>query len=377
MASTRMPERRIAIIGALLGAFASAYLLVDYVFGSGICLTGSGCDVVRASAFAYPLGIPMPLFGLAFYLAAVMLLLRASAPVAGVPGTLVAAVWAVAGLAVMSFLTLIEVFVIGALCSWCLLSAVASVLLTAGSIAAARRGDPPPPDMAMRSSKTLRRSAAESERSRHDLRRFAAGSGTILAVALISLLALPALTTGGTPVDRTSVGSADRPRLGDGPVEMVVYSDFECPACAVAAPVLSALAEEGSVSLVYRYFPLVTIHSNAEAAAEAAQAAAQQGRFWEFHDALFARQAAWADLAESDAVIAFEAIAAEIGLDIPRWRADAISSAVTDAVASDRRQAEELRLSGTPTIFVDGVRYGGPLNREAIARAVKSAAMSD
>ena len=86
MANTQMPERRIAIFGALLGAFASAYLLVDYVFGSGICLTGSGCDVVRASAFAYPLGIPMPLFGLAFYLTAVALLLRASAPLAGVPG---------------------------------------------------------------------------------------------------------------------------------------------------------------------------------------------------------------------------------------------------------------------------------------------------
>ena len=79
-----MRERRMAIIGALLGAFASAYLLVDYVFGSGICLTGSGCDVVRASAFAYPLGIPMPLFGLAFYLAAVALLLRSPAPIAGV-----------------------------------------------------------------------------------------------------------------------------------------------------------------------------------------------------------------------------------------------------------------------------------------------------
>src|SRR6187401_2035450 len=101
MRSTWVPERRIAIIGALLGAFASAYLLVDYVFGSGVCLTGSGCDVVRASAFAYPLGIPMPLFGLAFYLTAVALLLRASAPLAGVPGALVAAGWAVAGLAVM------------------------------------------------------------------------------------------------------------------------------------------------------------------------------------------------------------------------------------------------------------------------------------
>ena len=371
-----MRERRIAIIGALLGAFASAYLLVDYVFGSGICLTGSGCDVVRASAFAYPLGIPMPLFGLAFYLAAVALLLRASAPLAGVPGALVAAGWAVAGLAVMSLLTLIEVFVIGALCSWCLLSAVASVLLTGGSVAALRRGDPPPPDKAMRSSRARRRGAAESERSRHDLRRFAATTGTLLGVALVSLLALPAMTS-GTPVDSANVGSSDRPRLGEGPVELVVYSDFQCPACAVAAPVLSALAEEGSVTLVYRYFPLVSIHSNAEAAAEAAQAAAQQGRFWEFHDALFARQAAWADLAGSDAAVAFEAIASEIGLDVPRWREDATSTAVTDVVASDRRDAEELRLSGTPTIFVDGVRYGGPLNREAIAQAVESAGMTD
>ena len=183
--------------------------------------------------------------------------------------------------------------------------------------------------------------------------------------------------TSGTPVDSANVGSSDRPRLGEGPVELVVYSDFQCPACAVAAPVLSALAEEGSVTLVYRYFPLVSIHSNAEAAAEAAQAAALQGRFWEFHDALFARQAAWADLAGSDAAVAFEAIASEIGLDVARWREDATSTAVTDVVASDRRDAEELRLSGTPTIFVDGVRYGGPLNREAIVQAVESAGMTD
>ena len=371
-----MPERRIAILGALLGAFASAYLLVDYVFGSGICLTGSGCDVVRASAFAYPFGIPMPLFGLAFYVAAVALLLRASAPLAGVPAALVAAGWAVAGLAVMSLLTLIEVFVIGALCSWCLLSTVASVVLAGGALAAWRRGTALPPDRQARSSRTRRRTAAESERSRHDLRRFTAATGAVLGVALVSLLALPAMTS-GTPVDRASVGSTDRPRLGEGPVEVVVYSDFQCPACAVAAPVLSALAEEGSVSLVYRYFPLVSIHANAKAAAEAAQAAALQGRFWEFHDTLFARQAVWADLAGPDATTVFEAIAAEIGLDTARWRADATSSAVTDVVASDGRQAEELRLSGTPTIFVDGVRYRGPLNREAIAQAVVSAGVTD
>ena len=71
----RSIERRIGLVGALVGVFASAYLLVDYVFGSGICLTGSGCDVVRASPYAYPLGIPMPLFGLGFYAIAAALLL--------------------------------------------------------------------------------------------------------------------------------------------------------------------------------------------------------------------------------------------------------------------------------------------------------------
>ena len=367
-----MRERRVAVIGALLGAFASAYLLVDYVFGSGICLTGSGCDVVRASAFAYPLGIPMPLFGLVFYLGAVGLLLRSPAPIAGVRASIAAFAWAAVGLGVMSTLTLIEVFAIGALCSWCLMSTAASIVLAAGALAAWRRGDAPAPDQHVRSSRTRRRTAAESERSRHDLLRFTTVTGTFLGVALVSLLALPAMTS-GTPVGRADVGGADRPRLGDGPVELVVYSDFQCPACAVAAPVLSALAEEGSVTLVYRYFPLVNIHSNAEAAAQAAQAAAQQGRFWEFHDALFARQSAWAELGGADAAIAFEAIAAEIGLDVARWRADAASSTVADAVGSDQRSAEELRLSGTPTIFVDGVRYRGPLNREGVRQAVESA----
>lgn len=368
----RTPERRIAIIGALLGAFASAYLLVDYVFGSGICLTGSGCDVVRSSAFAYPLGIPMPLLGLGFYLAAVVLLLRPSPRIAGMSAGLVAAGWAVIGLGVMAILTLIELFVIGALCSWCLLSTVASVLLAAGAIAAWRRGNVRPFVGESRSSRTRRRMTTEVERSRHDLRRFAATTGAVLGVALVALLALPAMT-GGTLADRASVGSADRPRLGDGPVEVVVYSDFQCPACAVAAPILSGLSDDGSISLVYRYFPLVSIHLNAVAAAEAAQAAALQGAFWEFHDVLFAGQSTWAELAAPDARTAFEAIAVEVSLDIARWRADAASSTVAEVVASDRRSAEELRLSGTPTIFVDGVRYGGPLNRDALLRAVESA----
>ncbi|MGH2380580.1 MAG: thioredoxin domain-containing protein [Candidatus Limnocylindria bacterium] len=370
----RTLERRVAILGALLGAFVSTYLLVDYVFGSGICLTGSGCDVVRASPLAYPLGIPMPLLGLGFYVFAVFLLLAGpERRIVGLHADVVAAAWSLVGVVVMTVLTMTEIFVIGVLCSWCLMSAVASLLLGAGAIAAWRRGRMESPLDIPRSSRIRRRTHADVDRARHDLQRFAAATGAVVVVALVALLSLPAITT-GTPAERAMVDVEDHPKLGAGPVDVVVYSDFQCPACATIAPVLSRLVDEGSISLTYRYFPLASIHRNATAAAEAAHAAAEQGRFWEFHDALFARQKAWAELPATGAAAAFEAIATEIGLDVARWRADAVSPSVSDVIRADLRSAEELQLSGTPTIFIDGVRYGGALDLGQLQRAVEIAA---
>jgi protein-disulfide isomerase/uncharacterized membrane protein len=363
---------RIAILGALLGAFASAYLLVDYVFGSGICLTGSGCDIVRASAFAYPLGIPMPLLGLGFYLAALVLVLAEPMRVfGGRPIGQVAVAWALGGVAVMAVLTAVEAFVIAAWCSWCLLSTVASLVLAGGAIATRRGADATQPSK-IRSSRARRRQGTLVEQSRHELRRFAAASGGLAAVAFAVLLAVPALT-GAAPSANLEAGATDRPSLGSGPVEVVVYSDFQCPACAAAAPELSRLAGEGSATVEYRYFPLVSIHANATAAAQAAQAAALQGDFWPFHDALFARQASWADLSAAEAFRAFESIASDLGLDVARWQADAASSEVTRVVAADRLEAERMQLSGTPTIFVDAVRHRGPFSYGALLDAVRAA----
>jgi len=366
-----LSSTRIAVLGSLLGAFASAYLLVDYVFGSGICLTGSGCDIVRASAFAYPLGIPMPLLGLGFYLIALALVLaEPSRVLGGRPVGLIAVAWALAGVAVMATLTAIEAFVIAAWCSWCLLSTVASLLLAGGAIAARRGADPIRPSEP-RSSRSRRRRSALVEQSLHELRRFAAVSGGLAALAFAVLLAVPALT-GAVPSANLETGATNRPSLGTGPVEVVVYSDFQCPACAAAAPELSRLADEGSVTVEYRYFPLVSIHANATAAAQAAQAADLQGQFWPFHDALFARQAAWADLSAAEASDAFESIASEIGLELARWQFDAASPEVARVVAADRLEAERMQLSGTPTIFVDGVRHHGPFTYGALLDAVRA-----
>ena len=152
---------RVAVLGAMLGAFASAYLLVDYLFGSGICLTGRvGCDLVRTSPFAYPLRIPMPLLGLAFTLVAVALVMIESGRSIGPwRAATVAAGWSIVGLGVMAVLTGIELVVIRAFCSWCLLSLVASVLLAGGAVTVRLRRDEPPLEAV--SSRARRRLAAE------------------------------------------------------------------------------------------------------------------------------------------------------------------------------------------------------------------------
>lgn len=364
-------ERRVALLGALIGLFASAYLLVDYIFGSGICLTGSGCDIVRQSALAYPLGVPMPAFGVAFFLIAAALTMSGRPRIAALPTAVLAMSWALIGLGVMTVLTLVEVLGIRSLCSWCLLAAIGSALLVGGAIGTWRHSRMPRPE-AVRSSRSRRRAAAEADADSGALRRFAAMSGTVLALAFVALLAAPALI-GASPAGQLVGGGASAPAKGDGQTEVVVFSDFQCPACAQAAPVLSQLADEGSIRLVYRYFPLSSIHANATIAAEAAQAAALQGHFWEFHDALFARQSEWSGMGEQQASAVFQQIAVNLGLDATQWRADRVSPSVAAAVTSDRRAGEQLNLLGTPTIFIGGTRYEGSLDRASLMNAIDGA----
>jgi uncharacterized membrane protein len=114
--STR--ARRVAVLGALLGVFASAYLLIDYVWGSGICLTGSGCDTVRLSAFAYPLGIPMPLLGVGYYAAAAIFIGLAPGSLDDRPRAAVLAAWADDGVRVMRAQNVNQLAGIQDLSSW-------------------------------------------------------------------------------------------------------------------------------------------------------------------------------------------------------------------------------------------------------------------
>jgi protein-disulfide isomerase len=151
------------------------------------------------------------------------------------------------------------------------------------------------------------------------------------------------------------------------PVEVVVFSDFECPFCRRAEPSLARLIERfpSEVLFVWRHYPLA-MHQAARPAAEAAQCAHDQGRFWPFHDALFADPAL---LPPAGLLTTAE----RLGLD-PEAFAHCVSTRVhADDVAIDTDAGERAGVSGTPTVFINGVAFVGALSYEVYERAVLDA----
>ncbi len=151
---------------------------------------------------------------------------------------------------------------------------------------------------------------------------------------------------------------------GKGPesakVTIVEFSDFQCPYCALAAPKAVAVAAQypKDVRLVFKQYPL-QMHSNAHLAAQAALAAQAQGKFWELHDRMFAdfRRLSRPNL---------ERMAADAGLDVKAFAADLDSGKYRAAVDREMKEGESAGVMGTPTFFINGKRYNGPFEMEAL-----------
>jgi protein-disulfide isomerase len=149
------------------------------------------------------------------------------------------------------------------------------------------------------------------------------------------------------------VDPADSPSLGpkDAPVTVMVWSDFECPHCRMALPVLEKVQERhaGQVRLVHKFYPLRQ-HTHAAAAARAAIAAQNQGRYWEMERLLFDNQEAQAD---SD----LDKYATELKLDLKRFHADLSADRTTKIIERDHDDAEKAGLTGTPFILINGREF--------------------
>ena len=137
-------------------------------------------------------------------------------------------------------------------------------------------------------------------------------------------------------------------------IKLVEYSDFQCPACKTAAPEILNLVDqfEGKFQLEYRHFPLRSIHPNAQVAAQAAEAAGMQGKFWEMHDLLFENQSEWSNSFSPERH--FRTYAEEIGISADRLIFDLESDAIKEIVNAQFDEAGELQLPGTPSFVFNG-----------------------
>jgi protein-disulfide isomerase len=157
----------------------------------------------------------------------------------------------------------------------------------------------------------------------------------------------------------------------DAPVTLVEYGDYECPYCGAAYPIVKQVQSQMGERLrfVFRNFPITTSHPHAEQAAEAAEAADAQGRFWEMHDHLYEHQRHL----ENDDLVGY---AGALGLDVERF-ADELARHVHAArVREDFMSGVRSGVNGTPTFYVNGLRYDDSYEFEPLSAAVERAAAS-
>lgn len=165
------------------------------------------------------------------------------------------------------------------------------------------------------------------------------------------------------------IGSDDHVRgPHDAALTVIEYGDFQCPYCARAHAALQELdGQFGGIRLAYRHLPLSDFHPLAELAAEAAEAAHKQGKFWDMHDALFERQT---EVMEPDDLAA---LAASLGLDIERFRDDVVGRGARARVQADAARAAHDGAHRTPSFFINGVPYHGDSDAASLEQAFSAA----
>lgn len=211
----------------------------------------------------------------------------------------------------------------------------------------------------------------------------------ILALLFIGVIGfvIYALISPEKPASQTGANSnrpkvsADVAKLSDGnflgpndaKVVVVEFGDYQCPACRSYHPVLKndiLPRFDGKIKFVFLNFPL-PVHKNAQAAAQAAEAAALQGKFWQMHDLLYEKQDEWAN--QKDPIKKFEDYARQIGLDLGRYQQDYASQKVADIINNQAALGDAFNIQGTPAFFVNGTQVNNSGGSDSLKQAIEKA----
>lgn len=198
----------------------------------------------------------------------------------------------------------------------------------------------------------------------------------VLVISLVVLIGGALLySTNSTVADEELLQLAEKAKGSEAAtVVLREYSDFQCPACASFAPVMEELAEKypDTLRIEFHHYPL-PMHRNAVTASQAAEAAGVQGKFWEMHDLLFAKQNEWSPSINPRS--AFVSYATELGLDVERFSRDMNSNQIRQVVRDETQAGRELAVDATPTFYLNGEKmeltsFPGFINEIEVALGV-------
>lgn len=159
----------------------------------------------------------------------------------------------------------------------------------------------------------------------------------------------------GTTVSQIDYTKGQKIGSDSAKVKLVEFSDFQCPACQAAEPAIkqTLLKYSNDLQFIYRHFPLPQ-HAYGRQAAAYAEAAGEQGKFWEMHDKLFETQTEWSALGDSDAAAFFLNLAVQLGLDENKVKQAVAENTFNSKIDSDLAEGRSLGVNSTPTFFVNG-----------------------
>ena len=206
--------------------------------------------------------------------------------------------------------------------------------------------------------------------------KFLIGIGIITAILLIAGVFFfsknqPPPENSNQTIDQNTVLANATHTIGDqnAPLNIVEFGDFQCPACAQAEPILKKVLGQNDekIYFVFRHYPLST-HKNARIAAQAAEAASIQEKFWEMHDLIYENQKEWSDSGNAEEI--FFRYAEQIGLDKSKFKDDIDKTTTT--INDDYALGNKVGVKSTPTFFINGKKYSGVVSEATFQQLLDS-----
>ncbi len=158
-------------------------------------------------------------------------------------------------------------------------------------------------------------------------------------------------------------------------VSLIEYSDFQCPACGAYYPLVKQMEKEfgDKIAFVYRNFPLRQLHPNAQIAAQAAESAGKQGKFWEMHDVLFEKQKEWSTKSSEEIKETLAQYAQTLELNVDQFKTDLEAKETKQKVDEDYESGQKYNITATPTFFVNGKKIEPPKSPSDFKKVLEDA----